>query len=138
MLGGTRRRPESSQPRSFVTSAYRSSGVISGGSGAPEAAASALTIRSMAASTRLRTSSSKVRTLSLRSASSGMMFSFVPAWSAPIGTTALVRGNLPRDDRLQAQHCSGGHHHGIDAGLRHRAVGAPAEQPDLQAVRRPT
>src|ERR1700676_3772293 len=40
---------------SFVTNEYRSSGVISGTLGAPEAAASAFTIRSIAASTCLRT-----------------------------------------------------------------------------------
>ena len=56
--------------------------VISGVRGAPEAAASALTIRSIAASTRLRTPASKVRTFSLMIASSGMTFSFVPACSA--------------------------------------------------------
>ena len=47
--------------------------------GAPEASASALTIRSMAASTRFRTPTSKVRTFSLMSASSGITFSLVPA-----------------------------------------------------------
>ena len=62
--------------------------MISGGLGAPEAAASALTIRSIAASTRLRTPSSKVRTFSLMIASSGMTFSLVPACSAPMVTTA--------------------------------------------------
>jgi hypothetical protein len=47
-----------------------------------------LTIRSMAASTRLRTPASNVRTLSLMIASSGITFSFVPAWSEPTVTTA--------------------------------------------------
>ena len=112
--------------------------MISGGLGAPEAAASALTIRLIAASTRLRTSSSKVRTLSLMTASSGITFSFVPACSAPIVTTAAFGGrDLARDDRLQAQHRRRRHHHRIDAGLRHRAVRAAPEQADLEAVARP-
>jgi hypothetical protein len=73
---------------SFRTSWYRSSGVISGGFGAPDARASASTIRLIAPSTCSRTSSSKARTFNLIVASSGMTFSFVPAWSAPIVRTA--------------------------------------------------
>jgi hypothetical protein len=56
--------------------------------GAPDACASASTIRLIASSTWVRTASSKVRTFSLMTASSGMTFSFVPACSAPIVTTA--------------------------------------------------
>ena len=59
--------------------------MISGGLGAPAAAASAFTIRSMAAITFASTDGSKVRMLSNSSASSGMMFSFVPARSARDG-----------------------------------------------------
>ena len=47
--------------------------------GALDASASALTMRSIAASTRFRTSSLNVRTFSLMIASSGITFSFVPA-----------------------------------------------------------
>jgi hypothetical protein len=75
----------------------RSSGVISGSRGAPEAAASALTIRSIAASTRLRTPSSKLRTLSLMTASSGMTFSLVPACNEPMVTTAASAAASSRD-----------------------------------------
>jgi hypothetical protein len=49
--------------------------VISGLRGAPDASASAFTMRSIAASTRARTPSSKVRTFSLMIASSGITFS---------------------------------------------------------------
>src|SRR5581483_11986117 len=42
--------------------------------------------------------------------------------------------DLPRDDRLQAQDSGSGHHDGVNAGLRHRAVRATAEHPNLEAV----
>lgn len=71
--------------------------VICGGLGAPEAVASALTMRSMASRTWRRTSSSNVRTLSLSSASSGMTLSFVPAWSAPTVTTAARAAATSRE-----------------------------------------
>src|SRR5690554_3699937 len=45
-------------------------------------------MRSVAASTRLRTSVSKLRTFNLMMASSGITFSLVPACRAPIVTTA--------------------------------------------------
>ena len=82
---------------SFVTDEYRSSGTISGGFGAPAAVASALTIRSMAASTCLRTPSSMVRTFNLMIASSGMTFSFVPACRTPTVTTAESVGATSRE-----------------------------------------
>jgi hypothetical protein len=71
--------------------------VISGGLGAPDAAASAFAMRSIAASTRLRTLSSNVRTFNLINASSGIMFSFVPACSDPIVTTAESVGATSRE-----------------------------------------
>ena len=71
--------------------------MISGGLGAPDAAASALTIRSIAASTRVRTPSSNVRTFNLMTASSGMTFSFVPACSDPMVTTAASVAASSRD-----------------------------------------
>ena len=46
----------------------------------------------------------------------------------------LAGGDLARDDRLQAQDGRGGHDDRVDAGLGHRAVGAAAEQPHLEAV----
>src|SRR5207302_962208 len=82
---------------SFVTNEYRSSGVISGGLGDPDAKASALTMRSIEASTRLRTPSLKVRTFSLIVASSGITFSLVPAWREPIVTTAASVGATSRE-----------------------------------------
>ena len=54
-------------------------------------------MRSIAASTRLRTPSSKVRTLSLMMASSGMTFSLVPACSAPTVTTAASAAATSRE-----------------------------------------
>src|SRR6478736_6265130 len=54
-----------------------------------EAAASARTMRPIASSTRPRTAGSTVRTLSSSSASSGIIFSFVPARRAPTVTTAV-------------------------------------------------
>src|SRR5574337_318158 len=51
----------------------------------------------MAARTRLRTPSSKVRTLSLMMASSGITFSLVPACSAPTVTTAASVAATSRD-----------------------------------------
>ena len=71
--------------------------MISGGLGAPEASDSALTIRLIASSTRCRTASSKVRTLSLITASSGITFSLVPAWSAPTVTTTASDGPTSRE-----------------------------------------
>src|SRR5579864_1527891 len=71
--------------------------MISGSFGAPDASASAFTIRSIAASTCLRTPSSKVRTFNLIIASSGITFSFVPACSAPIVTTAESVGATSRE-----------------------------------------
>ena len=83
---------------------------------------------------RARTSWSNVRTLSFSSASSGIGLSFVPMDRADRDHSGLRGGDLARDDRLQAQHGGSGHHDGIDAGLRHRAVRAAAEEPDLEAV----
>ena len=71
--------------------------MISGGFGAPDAAASALTIRVIAARTRVRTSASNVRTFSLMTASSGMTFSLSPACSAPTVTTAASEAASSRD-----------------------------------------
>ena len=71
--------------------------MISGGLGAPDAAASALTIRVIAASTRVRTFSSKVRTFSFMTASSGMTFSLSPACNEPTVTTAASDAASSRD-----------------------------------------
>ncbi len=71
--------------------------VNSGSRGAFEAAHSAQQIRLTAASMVLRTSSSYVRMLSLRVASSGMMFSLTPACSEPMVSTALSVGAISRD-----------------------------------------
>ena len=46
----------------------------------------------------------------------------------------LSGGGLARHDGLQAQDGGGGHDDGVDGGLGHRAVGAAAEQPHLEAV----
>ena len=46
------------------------------------------------------------------------------------------RRHFARHDRLQPQHDRRGHHHRIDAGLRHRTVRTTPEQADLQAVGR--
>jgi hypothetical protein len=54
-------------------------------------------MRVIAASTRWRTPSSKVRTLSLMIASSGITFSLVPACSAPAVTTADSVAAISRD-----------------------------------------
>lgn len=54
-------------------------------------------MRSIAASTRLRTPAAKVRTLSLMTASSGITFSLVPACNAPTVTAAGSSGPTSRD-----------------------------------------
>ena len=48
----------------------------------------------------------------------------------------LGGGDFARNNSLQPHHRRGRHHHRIDAGLRHRAVRASAEQSDLQTVGR--
>ena len=67
-----------------------------GSAGAPAAAASARTMRSTAASTRTRTSGSKVLMLIFSSARSGMMFSLLPACSEPTVTTTESAGATSR------------------------------------------
>ena len=61
---------------------------MSGGCSAPHAWASPCAMRLIALSTFSRTAGSKVRTLSVSSAWSEMMFSFVPARTVPTVTTA--------------------------------------------------
>ena len=69
----------------------------SGGSAAPDAAASARAIRPMASTTRSRTSLVNVRTLTSSSAVSGMMFTAVPARMTPTETTAVSLPPTSRD-----------------------------------------
>ena len=109
--------------------------MISGGFGAPDAAASALTIRVIAARTRVRTSSSNVRTFSFMTASSGMTFSLSPACSDPTVTTAASEAASSRDTMVCSRSTvAAAITTGSIAGLRHRPVRASPEHPDLQAV----
>src|SRR6202012_2137045 len=121
-----------------------------GSATAPDAWASARTMRSMAASTLARTSTSKVRTDSSSSASSGMMLPLLPAVSAPTVTTAIsapetsraptpcsrmtVAGALAGPGPLQPHGGGGTHQDGIDRALRAGAVAAGAVQRDPQRI----
>ena len=79
--------------------------VISGFLGAPDAAASAFTIRSIASSTRLRTPSSKVRTFSSMMASSGItVFLGAGLEYTDCHNGGFVRAYFTRHDRLKPQH----------------------------------
>jgi len=69
----------------------------SGARGAPDAAASASTMRWIASSTRRRTGGVKDRTLTSSSADPGMMLACVPARRAPTVTTADSRAPTSRD-----------------------------------------
>lgn len=81
---------------SLTTGGSDSKDSNSGSSGAPAAADSPRTIRSMAASTRARTVASYVRTLRRISASSGITFALLPATSRPTVTTAKSAGATSR------------------------------------------
>jgi hypothetical protein len=71
--------------------------MISGSTGAPDAAASARTIRVIASRTRPRVAPSKARMLSRSSASAGMMLFVLPAWIDPTVTTAVSNGAISRE-----------------------------------------
>ena len=71
--------------------------VNSGGRSAPEASHSAQQMRRIDFSMYSRVSSLKVRMFSLIVASSGMMFSLVPACSEPIVSTAGSVGAISRE-----------------------------------------
>lgn len=81
----------------FSVTGKEPSEVNSGSLGEPEASASARTILRTAASTRSRTTGSTERMLSFSSASSAMMFSFVPAWIEPTVTTAVCEAPTSRE-----------------------------------------
>src|SRR4051794_29703591 len=82
---------------SFTTAGNEAPRVISGSRGAPAATASPRTMRSMAASTRVRTSAPVVRMLTWSSARSGMMFAADPACRLPTVMTALSVPASSRD-----------------------------------------
>ena len=120
-----------------MTAGSDSNRSMSGSAGAPDAAASPRAMRSMAASTRVRTASEYVRTLTRISASSGMMLALVPADRRPTVTTAKsAAGDLARHDRLEPQHRRRGHDHRIDRGVRHGPVTAAAVEDDPHGVGR--
>lgn len=108
--------------------------MISGGFGAPEAWASAFTMRSMASTVWRLSLSSKLRTLIRSNASSGI-FILGPGLHRPNGDhDRLGCRDLARHDGLQPHDRRCGHDDRIDTRFRHGPMCAAPEQPDLQAV----
>ena len=109
--------------------------MISGSLGAPDAAASALTMRSIDASTFARTRSSKVRTLSPSIASVGDDVVLGAGVELPDGDhRGIRRRDFPRDDALQPHRGRRGEVDGVDRRLGTRSVPARAVELDRERV----
>ena len=120
---------------SFTTTGKAPSEVISGAAGAPEAAASAVTMRSIAAE---HLAAHRLVEGADREQQFGLVGDDV-RHRARVQRADRDHGgvggrDLPGDDALQPLHGRGGHQHRVDRGLRARAVTALAVQHDAERV----
>ena len=89
---------------------------------------------------RFRPDSYAIKVLSLDGgsvrSSSGVCLTAAPLKQGHFDTVIVCGGNLARNNGLKPQYRGRRHNDGIDARLRHRAMGSASEQANLQTVRR--